>query len=289
MRNYYNGFCFDPELKVRLYNPYSTLAFFFEKVFADFWIETGQPKFIADYMKNRHLTVEQFRNLSISENFARSPGDVDTTPPEGFFYQSGYLTLHDRNESSFFLDYPNNEVLQSMSALVVDSILSDNDESFNLCRSKLLDGLRESNHKKVVAAFNRLLASVPYEDYAKTAKEMVSQSDYGIEDAEKEKKSREWIYRTKILCFLHGCGVKVFAEMHGNLGRSDMVIFHGGKTWVIEFKVAYKDRGHDPVKRAEEALLQIEENNYAAPYPDAICAGMAIDDEKRMITAFKTY
>jgi len=47
-------------------------------------------------MKNRHLTVEQFRNFSIPEDFARSPGDVDTTPPAGFLYQAGYLTLRER-------------------------------------------------------------------------------------------------------------------------------------------------------------------------------------------------
>ena len=36
-----------------------------------------------------------------------------------------------------------------------------------------------------------------------------------------------------------------------------------------------------------EALRQIEEKNYAAPYPDAICVGMAINDEKRQITEFR--
>jgi len=79
----------------------------------------------------------------------------------------------------------------------------------------------------------------------------------------------------------------VLAEMHTNKGRADLVIFFGDKTWVIEFKVAYKDRGHDPEKRAEEALLQIAKMNYATPYPEAICVGMAIDDEKRLITAYR--
>jgi len=34
--------------------------------------------------------------------------------------------------------------------------------------------------------------------------------------------------------------------------------------------------------------MQINTKNYAAPYPDAICVGMAIDDEKRLITQIKT-
>ena len=87
MRYYYNGFCFDRELSVRLYNPFSTLAFFTEKYFADYWVESGRSQVIADFIKNRHLTVDEFRNFAIPESFARSPGDVDTTPPEGFLYQ----------------------------------------------------------------------------------------------------------------------------------------------------------------------------------------------------------
>ena len=42
MRYYYNGFCFDREAKTRLYNPYSTLSFFREMDFADYWIESGK-------------------------------------------------------------------------------------------------------------------------------------------------------------------------------------------------------------------------------------------------------
>jgi hypothetical protein len=87
MRHYYNGFSFDREAKTRLYNPYSTLSFFEEKSFLNYWINTGKPKFISEYLKNRNLSVEQFRNFPISRDFAKSPGDVDTAPPEGFLYQ----------------------------------------------------------------------------------------------------------------------------------------------------------------------------------------------------------
>ena len=60
MRHYYNGFSFDSEAKARLYNPFSTLLFFREKDFADFWIESGSSRLIADYMKQHRLTVAQF-------------------------------------------------------------------------------------------------------------------------------------------------------------------------------------------------------------------------------------
>ena len=80
--------------------------------------------FAGNLLINR-LTVAQFRNLPVPESFARSPGDVDTTPPEGFLYQSGYQTLRERKTGKFLLDYPNTEVLNSMSRLLIQNIVTE--------------------------------------------------------------------------------------------------------------------------------------------------------------------
>jgi hypothetical protein len=279
MRYYYNGFSFDDEAKARLYNPYSTLSFFTEKKFYNYWVDTGRSKVIADYMKNRNLTVEQFRNYPISRGFAKSPGDVDTAPPEAFLYQCGYLTLRQGTSQELALDYPNTEVLNSMSAMVAENIIQDNNDNFTYCRSDLLKGLMTLNCEKVVSSFNRLLASIPYDDFTAAAKQSISENDYDFTP-------QEWLYRSNILAFLRGCGVVVFAEMHTNRGRADLVVSHKGKTWIIELKVAYE--GDSPAKKAKEAIRQIIDKNYAAPYPDAFCVGMAIDDSARAITHYET-
>jgi len=278
MRRYYNGFSFDRYAQTRLFNPYSTLAFFRDREFSNYWIETGSSKVLADYMKNRHLTVEQFRNMPVSRGFARSPGDMDTTPPEGFLYQSGYLTLRPGTTDELSLDYPNTEVLNSMSALVLQNILQEKDENFTYCRSDLLKGLMSINYDLVVSVFNRLLASIPYDDFSQAARKSISDNDY-------ELKPQEWLYRSTILAFLRGCGVVVFPEIHTNLGRSDLVVSHKGKTWVIELKVAYE--GQNPAKKAEEAMQQIIDKNYAVSYPEAVCVGLVIDDSVRQISNVK--
>jgi hypothetical protein len=66
------------------------------------------------------------------------------------------------------------------------------------------------------------------------------------------------------------------------------VIVHSGVAWVIEIKVAYKDKGDNPAQKAEEAFRQIEEKNYAKPFSNAICIGLAIDDSVRQITNWMT-
>jgi hypothetical protein len=278
MRGYYNGFSFDWDAKTRLYNPYSTLSFFDKKNFSNFWVQSGRSKMIAEYMKTRHLTVEQFRNFPVSTHFVEDPGDMDDTPPEGFLYQSGYLTLRPDINDGFLLDYPNTEVLNAMSELVAQNFFQDNDESYSQCRKDLLTGLRTKDREPVVGAFNRLLANIPYDDYTASARQSMSNNNYKMTP-------QECLYRSSILCFLQGCGVVVFGEVHTNMGRPDLVVAFRGNVWVIEIKVAYE--GASAEKKADEAIRQIFEKNYAAPYPDAVCLGLGIDDALRQISASK--
>ena len=272
MRNYYDGFSFDGIH--RLYNPFSTLYFFREKEFNNYWMESGTPAIIAKYLKDRRLTVEQFRNTPISKNFLRTPGDMDVTPPEGFLYQGGYLTIREGTTDDFSLDYPNKEVLNAMSALLAQNILSD-DNSFVNLRQLMLLALEEKNNEELVGVLNALLASIPYDDFAKAGQMNVRYNRLKIE-------TQEWLYRSTILAFMRGCGVATVAEMHTNLGRADFVISHRGNTYVIELKVAYKSENVGA--KLAEAVEQMKTKNYLAPYPDATGLVMVIDDTKRQIT-----
>ena len=276
MRLYYNGFSFDDEAAVRFYNPFSILMFFDKKRFSNFWFQSGTPKFISDYLKGKNLTVEQFRNYPVPYHFLENPGDLDSTTPEGFLYQSGYLTLRPGLSDALSLDYPNREVLDSMSELVAQNILRDKDEDFSGCRNDLLSGLMTVNPDKVISALNRLLSCIPYDDFTEAAKKSISNNNYDMTP-------QEWLYRSNILSFLRGSGVVVVAEMHTNKGRADLVVAHKGQTWVIELKVAHK--GQSAEKKADEAFRQLIDQNYAGPFPNATCLAVAIDDNERKITA----
>ena len=274
MRNYYNGFCFDIEGKYRLYNPFSTLNFFTHQVFTNFWFESATPSMIAKYLKTQKLTVEQFRNFPVSQDFIFNSVEIEKALPENFLFQTGYLSLRKGEGEKLFLDYPNTEVLNSMSALVSENILQDNDYN----KRKILHALSTGNYDLVKEALNVLLASIPYDDFVNAAKENILINDYKYP-------AHEWLYRSTIFAFLRGCNIVVYAEMHSNLGRADLVVIHEGKTWIIEIKVAYK--GKKTKKKAKEALQQIIDKNYAKPYPNAICMGLVIDDRVGQITEFK--
>ena len=276
MRFYYNGFSFDSGAKARLFNPFSTLTFFENMDFLNYWIDTGKPKFIADYMKNRNLTVEQFRNFPITKDFAKSPGDVDTASPAGFLYQAGYLTLRQGVHFDLVLDYPNTEVLNSMSDLLTINILAEN---ANPVQQTLLMALAIGDVEKTVEMMNCLLARIPYDDFTGAAKQSVYIGSYQFP-------AQEWLYRSTLFAFLQGCGVVVEAEMHTHKGRPDLVVSYRGKVWVIEIKVACQ--GDNAAEKASEAYRQIMEKEYAKPFPSAICLGLGIDDTLRQIAASKS-
>jgi hypothetical protein len=276
MEDFYDGFSFNG--KVRLYNPYSTLRFFVDKSFKNYWFDSGTSTMIASYWTDKNLTVEQFRGYPVSEDFVYNPGEMDSTPPEGFLYQSGFLTLREGVIDDYALDYPNKEVLNSMSRLVTQKYLEDGDESWTRCRSDLFRALLSADGEKFVAVLNRLLASIPYADFDSAARQSISDNAYNLT-------AQEWLYRSSILAFFQGCGVIVFGELQSGKGRSDIALSHKGNRWVVEIKVAYE--GESPAAKAEEAYRQIFEKSYSKPYPNAVCVGLAIDDGARQITEYR--
>ncbi|MDR0415573.1 MAG: PD-(D/E)XK nuclease domain-containing protein, partial [Prevotellaceae bacterium] len=276
MEDFYDGFSFNG--KVRLYNPYSTLRFFVDKSFKNYWFDSGTSTMIASYLKDKNLTVEQFRGYPVSEDFVYNPGEMDSTPPEGFLYQSGFLTLREGVIDDYALDYPNKEVLNSMSRLVSANLLSRNNGDYSGYYEDTVIALYTLNCDELIAVLNRLLASIPYDDYKQKAEKNIIYNAYTFSP-------KEWFYRATILTFFRGCGIAAIAEMHTNRGRADLVLNYKGQIWIIEIKVACE--GESPADKAEEAYRQIFEKNYNKPYSNAVCVGLAIDDRARQITEYR--
>ncbi|GHV34358.1 ATPase AAA [Synergistales bacterium] len=269
IRAYYDGFSFDGS--ARIYNPFSTLNFFSKREFRNYWFDSGTPSFIARYMKDKKLTVEQFRGYGVPLDFAFAPGEIETSTAASFLYQSGYLSLRPGILDDYSLDYPNREVLTAMSSLLVLNIFNDGEE-LNDARSHLRQSLLTQDAKGVQEEFNKLLTKIPYDDYARAAASAVSRGG----DA------REWIYRSTILSYIYGLGLDVEAELHGRKGRPDMVVKFRGNIWVMEFKMT--KHYANAAECAASALNQIKEKGYADGFDEAMLLGLAIDDDARAIT-----
>jgi hypothetical protein len=88
-------------------------------------MESGSNTVVRKFLLDKALTVDQFQGQKITYNRASSPGEIDATSPEGFLYQSGYLTLRTADDGAYLLDYPNSEVREAISTLFLENFTSD--------------------------------------------------------------------------------------------------------------------------------------------------------------------
>jgi hypothetical protein len=156
IRNYYDGFSFDG--KNHLYNPFSTLNFFDDATFKNYWFESGSPSFLVEYIKKHDLEVEDFRGKKVLDDFT-SESEIEHATPESFLYQSGYLSVCEKDGKELTLDYPNMEVLSSMSRLFLYG-------KFKVPVSKIAafdmeKAASNGEAERMVNIFNTLLASLP--------------------------------------------------------------------------------------------------------------------------------
>jgi len=91
------------------------------------------------------------------------------------------------------------------------------------------------------------------------------------------------------MCF-RTTGVELRAEEATSHGRSDMVVLHAGRVFVLEFKMA-----EDKKKTGESldgAIAQIREKGYAEKYRDrgepVHLVGMVFGGEKRSLLGLRT-
>jgi hypothetical protein len=278
IRDYYDGFSFDGEH--RLYNPFSTLNFFDDAAFKNYWFDSGTPSALAEYVKLHDLEVENFRGFKTDEEFT-SVAEIEKATPESFLFQSGYLSVREKNEKGLILDYPNMEVLSSVAKLFFYG-------KFNLPSSAgafigVENALSLGDAETVVKIYNSLLASLPYDLYAR------EESKYA--EAPKEEYASpayaESFYHSMLFALLWSSRVRTTAENHSYRGRSDIEAEKNGRHYVAELKVA---DGQDAAEKAADAAMrQIREKGYADKYSmtGAILITLAVDKGRRCVAAYR--
>ena len=239
MKDYYDGFCFDGETK--LYNPFSVMQCLAKGDIDNYWYTSGSSSFIVTYMRQHGIQdPAEYSHMEVPRDFADAH-EIETSTPESFLYQAGYLTIEEKREDSLVLDYPNNEVRVSLVRMYLDSVYHV--KNYITLGTKLWQALSDGNIEETVGLFNIALSGIPYTDFANQG---------------------ELFYRSLFLMLLRGASVTANGEVPTNLGRSDVLIQFPKRVVVLEFKYA-KDSFEVGNKRAE-GEKQIQEKNYAKPY-----------------------
>jgi hypothetical protein len=259
MRSWYNGYSWGGE--ERLYNPFSLLRFFKEGYqYKNFWFETGTPTFlIKELKKHQYYNID---HLEVSENQLNS-FIISALNPTSLLFQTGYLTIdhYDKDLFLYTLRYPNQEVRFSMQQYLLQAY-QDNlavDPLSPVVR--LLKALRTNDMETVISTINSLFASIPYDLW---------------------QKENEHFYHALVHLIFSLLGTYIRSEVHTSQGRCDALVENERYIYVFEFKLDGS---------AEEALQQIREKGYLAPYLDSekekVAVGINFSTEEKAVEEWR--
>ena len=265
LKRMYDGYHFHPKGD-GLYNPFSLINALFKKEFGNYWFASGTPTFLLKKLKQNNFDAREFSTDELSATQLTLQDYRDDNPnPIPLFYQTGYLTIksYDAEYQEYHLGYPNDEVRYSFLDCLVPYFTQSTKDSSSLCVSQFCKDVKKGEIESFMSRFQSLFASLPYS--TKTDDTVIEQNFQNV------------IYIVFVLM-----GQFVGVEQHYSQGRVDCVVQTDNFIYLFEFK---RD------KSADEALAQIEEKNYAAPFASdnrkIFKIGVNFDSKEKNIVEWK--
>ncbi|MCS7080495.1 MAG: ATP-binding protein [Chloracidobacterium sp.] len=242
IRRWYNGYRW---LGEPVYNPYDLLLLFRTRDFRAWWFETGTPTFLVEWLKARRLFTPQLERM-FGDDELLSAFDVDVIRPEALLWQTGYLTIRERERvggrDAYWLSVPNQEVRSALNRALLTAWLPDAaaamQSGLNLHRA-LAMGDVEALRRHI----ERLYAGIPHDWYRSNP---IAQY--------------EGYYAGVFYSYLAALGFDMTAEDVSQHGQCDLAVRVGSQVYLFEFKVVDGDAP------TGAALAQLQARDYAAKY-----------------------
>ena len=269
LKQTYDGYLFI-DGGVHVYNPFSLLNVFSDRMFFDYWFQSGTPTFLVQYLKKAHFYLPDLENnveidLSSLNNFK-----VDVGSPIPILYQAGYLTLKSYNRRSglYSLGYPNNEVKYGLIRNLLPSYSNLDETKVQRFVWQFYEKVCSGDVASFMQVISDLLANIPYSSASKD-----------------DVRWREQNYQIAVALIFQFMGMYTQTEVYSAKGRADCVVHTEHIIYIFEFKLW-------SAGTAEEALAQIQEQEYHKPLrlqgKKLVLIGTSFDEEKRNIKEWKS-
>ena len=250
LRAHYDGYCFDEDASVHVYQPWSVLNFLAPNgrhKFSDYWFrDSGVSTLLQNFMTAAGGVTHDDEQPQVPRNeFFMNIEPMSQTGKSVILAQCGYYTIKKADPFSFYLGLPNLELRHAWANI----LLSD---TFKKCDQQGVQALKQSGYllnnpdvsdKDIALLFNR------------TYKVLNSL----------HKAENEYAACDTPLLYCLGAGYDVRSEAAENGGRADLTFEMPGRRLVIEMKCA-RD-GESPEKKLEEAKAQILKHDYGNYIP----------------------
>ncbi len=231
----FDGYHFT-ENSIGMYNPFSLLNTLKNKVFRDYWFETGTPSFLVYQLKKTGYPLTAMTEEELSTDTLNSIDIMDENPLP-LLYQSGYLTLksYDSRFDEYKLGFPNREVEQGFIKYLYPFYTPK---------------VQEKNTFSI-ARFVKDVERGDAEGFMRRLENFFANGDYQVMG------NLEIYFQNTLYVFFRLMGFYVDVERHTSDGRMDIVMQTPEYVYILELKMD---------KSAEEALAQIEAKGYAKPF-----------------------
>jgi hypothetical protein len=259
IKEWYNGYSF---LSDRLYNPFDILLYLKNKVFKNYWYETGKTEFLFKLLKTRNYELPYLNKLYYTSDIL-DKFDLEYISIEALMFQTGYLTIKEvktiESEEMYLLDYPNKEVRQS----------------FN---RDLVFYITKSYHTDRIYYLKIAIINEEIEKIKEQIEIFINSISYNII-------KNEYVYQAAIYGLIYSTGFNVIIEDNTSKGRIDLTILvNKSIVYIIEFKVLEDE------KEKGKAVKQILEKEYYKKYLNydkVYILGIELDKIKKQIVNFE--
>ena len=260
LRKNYDGYHFSSDLSVSVYNPFSILNAFAANALNAFWFATGTPNFLVEVIKHCDYPLDR---LVTEPKTAEDLDAIDAmfSDPIPLFFQSGYLTIKDYDSrlEAYRLDFPNKEVERGFARFMSLYYNGGNRHgTFNIFR--FVKAVEDGDAELFMTLLQAFYADGDYQLVGKL----------------------EVYFQNSLMVLFRLMGFYVQVERHTSKGRMDVTIQTKDYIYILELKVD---------KSADEALQQIEDKEYAAPFAadprKLFKIGVCFSSEERGISEWK--
>ena len=235
LKGQYDGYHFawpSPDI----YNPFSLLNAFQDKMLKSYWFESGTPTFLIEKLKEFNVTPSLLKPTRLMASAFDAPTEnMSSIMP--LLYQAGYFTIKgfDRRSGLYVLDIPNNEIrIGLMESLLPNYIRIDSYKGLTTVAEMYL-ALLNDDLDEMLRLLQAYLRTIPQCD----------NTNY------------EGHYQQLLYVIFSLMGRYVDVEVRTANGRVDMVMNSGKALCLFELKLN---------KSAEVAMNQINLKDYPARF-----------------------
>lgn len=236
IREWYNGYTWDGT--THLYNPFSLLNYFADRLFNNFWIDTGTPTFLIKAVQqhpDRYIMSTDTLETGLETLKDLNIGDPD---PISMLFQTGFLTIKavDWEMQLVTLGYPNREVKQSVLTFITAAYTHEHPGQLQPVINQLSRAFLRNDIAQVITIFDTLFVRIPNPLWTH---------------------AKEQFYHGIIFNTFQLLGIWQESEVFNAHGRSDIIVKTSTHIFALEFKLD---------KSAHEAIDQIFDREYLKPF-----------------------